>query len=133
MHEFFELITNKHVKTVMRESAYKKHISKYDTMNAVFEYIDTQYDKDISVSSLAERFFMSPSYFAHLFKKRCGKSITEYINDVRITHAKALIDKGGESIGRIASRVGFSDINYFSRKFKAIVGITPSEYKKSFQ
>ena len=133
MFEFFELLARKHTRAVLCESDYNQHINKYDTMNSVFEYIDNHYTEDLSVNALAEQFFISPSYFAHLFKRRAGKGVTEYINDIRIEHAKSLIEKGELSIGEIASSVGFNDINYFSRKFKSTVKLTPSGYKKSIK
>ena len=66
-----------------------------------------------------------------MFKKKSGKSVIEYINEVRINRAKSFLEKEDTSIGSIALLVGFGDINYFSRKFKALVGMTPTEYKKS--
>lgn len=130
LYEFFTLLTERHVDSVLGEQTYKNHFKRLDTFNSIVEYIDKHYGEDMSISYLANRFFISPSYLAHLFKKKSGKSIIEYINEVRISHAKSFLEKEDLSIGDIATRVGFGDINYFSRKFKAITGMTPTEYKK---
>ena len=132
LYEFFSLLTDRHVLFVLGEEDYKKHFKRLDTFNSIVEYIDKHYGEDMSVSSLANLFFISPSYFAHMFKKKSGKSVIEYINEVRIGHAKSFLEKEDTSIGDIALKVGFGDINYFSRKFKSITGMTPTEYKNRF-
>ena len=65
-----------------------------------------------------------------IFKARANRSVIEYVNEIRISHAKSLLEKESLAIGEIACRVGFNDINYFSRRFKAVTGMTPSEYKR---
>ena len=131
LYEFFSLITKRHVDSVLNEYDYKKQFKRLDTFNSIVEYINKNYNEDLNVTSIANQFFISPSYFAHLFKKKSGKSVIEYINEVRINRAKSFLEKEDTSIGSIALLVGFGDINYFSRKFKALVGMTPTEYKKS--
>ena len=61
------------------------------------------------------------------------KILFEYVNELRIQKAKLFLEKEDTAISAIALQVGFSDINYFSRKFKAITGKTPTEYKKSLK
>ena len=133
MFDFFDILYNKGFCSVIDESEYKKRFKRLDTLNEIIGYIDANYSEALSVSVLAERFYMSESYFSHFFKKRVGKSVIEYINEIRIRKAKALLEMEDLSISDIACTVGFSDINYFSRKFKAVAGITPSEYRKQFR
>ncbi len=131
MYEFFAILAKDHVSSILSESDYKRQFKRLDTFNAVLEYLDRNFNEDVSVQLLADHFFISPSYFAHLFKSKTGQSVIEYVNGVRIAHAKSFLEKGDLAIGEIAGRVGFGDINYFSRKFKALVGMTPREYQKS--
>ncbi|MEE1047992.1 MAG: AraC family transcriptional regulator [Clostridia bacterium] len=133
MYEFFCLISKLYVNSILSEEDYKKQFNRLDTFNSIIEYIDYHYDEELNVTALADRFFMSPSYFAHLFKKQANKSVTEYVNEVRINHAKAFLETEELSVGAIACRVGFNDINYFSRKFKAITGMTPTEYMRMYK
>ena len=130
MYEFFALVGKLHVTSILSEEDYKKKFKRLDTFNSVVEYLDRHFDEDMSVHALANRFFMSPSYFAHFFRNNAGRSVIEYVNEIRISHAKLFLEKEDMTIGEIACRVGFNDINYFSRKFKAVTGITPSEYKR---
>ncbi len=132
-YEFFILLTNRYAKNILGEEDYKKQFKKLDTFHHIIDYLDKHYMEDLSVTDIATHFNMSASYFAHFFRQYGQKSVIEYVNETRILNAKNFLDKEEISIGEIALRVGFSDINYFSRKFKAITGITPTEYKKNCQ
>lgn len=130
LFEFLMLVAKDHVSAVLSEDAYKKHFRRLDTFNSIIEFIEMNYDQPLTVKEIADRFFISPSYFAHFFKERTGRSVIDYINHVRIERAKGILRIEDADIGEVACRVGFSDINYFSRKFRMLEGITPSQYKK---
>lgn len=130
-YEFFILLTERYTKNILDEGEYKKQFKKLDTFHHIIDYLDRHYVEDLSVAELSANFNMSSSYFAHFFKQYAQKSVIEYVNETRIMHAKNFLEKEDLPISEIALRVGFSDINYFSRKFKAITGITPTEYKKN--
>ncbi len=129
--EIFLLLLERHVKNVLQKDEYRKTFKKMDTFNRIIEYLNSHYTENVTVAYLADHFNMSPSYFAHFFKKNAQKSVIEYINEIRIRHAKLFLENDDASISEIALRTGFYDINYFSRKFKAITGLTPTEYKKT--
>ncbi len=131
MYEFFEIICQEHIQDVFDKTQYMKNFKVYDKFNDIVIYINDHYDEDITVSNIAEKFFISESYLSSLFKKNSGKSVMKYVNEVRIERAKTHLHRSSMNIGEIANYVGFGDINYFSRKFRSIVGMTPSEYKKS--
>lgn len=130
-YEFFGVLTERHAKSVLDEEHYKKQFKKLDTFHHIIDYIEKNYTENMSVTELAAQFNMSASYFAHFFKQYAAKSVIEYVNETRIQHAKILLEKEELPVSAIALRVGFSDINYFSRKFKAVTGTTPMAYKKS--
>lgn len=132
-YEFFILLTERYTQSVSDENEYKKQFKKLDTFHHIVDYLDKHYMQDLCVADIAENFNMSASYLAHFFKQYAQKSIIEYVNETRIQHAKNFLEKEEISIREIALRVGFYDINYFSRKFKAITGITPTEYKRNCQ
>lgn len=132
MYSFFSIAADRHVKVKLGEAEYKRQFKKLDKFNIIIEYIDKHYDEELTVAALADKFFMSQSYFAHFFKSRAKKSVIQYINETRINHAKAFLEREDMSVGEIACQVGFGDINYFSRKFKAATGITPTEYRKQY-
>ncbi|MNM81120.1 HTH-type transcriptional activator Btr [compost metagenome] len=76
---------------------------------------------------------VSPDYFTRVFKKTTGKSPVEYLNEIRIKHAKQLLLSTNDSMRSIAQNVGFSDEFYFSRKFKSMSGKSPMLYIKSIK
>ena len=130
-YEFFILLTERYTKNILGEEDYKKQFKKLDTFHHIVDYLDKNYMEDLSVADIAAHFNMSTSYLAHFFKEYGQKSVIEYVNETRILHAKNFLEKEEIPISEIALRVGFSDINYFSRKFKAVTGISPTEYKKN--
>lgn len=130
-YEFFVLLLDRYSKDVLDENLYKKQFKKLDTFNHIIHYFDKHYMEDLTILDLAKNFNMSTSYFSHFFKQYAQKSVIEYINELRVLRAKTFLEKEEASISEIATRVGFSDINYFSRKFKAISGITPTEYRNN--
>ncbi|MEG2652089.1 MAG: response regulator [Ruthenibacterium sp.] len=97
----------------------------------VQKYIEENYREDISVETLSEVFHFSASYIGRVFRTQFGVPPVKYLLHLRMEQAKQLIDQNGEiSFALIAEMVGFSDSHYFSRMFRAVVGITPSKYKK---
>lgn len=130
MYEFFEIICKDHVQEVFDRTQYMKNFKVYDKFNDIVIYINDHYDEEITVGMIAEKFFVSESYLSSFFKEKSGKSMMKYVNEVRIERAKTYLLRTNMSIGEIADSVGFGDINYFSRKFRLLVGMTPSEYRK---
>jgi len=111
----------------------RRHMSEVALLELVSGFIGEHYSEEVELDAAAKYCNLSKYYFAHLFKKRTNKGVTEYINETRIHRAKELLEREDLSIGAIACRVGFNDINYFSRKFKAITGITPTQYKRTYE
>ena len=85
---------------------------------------------ELSSAYLADKFSMSQRHLNRKVKETTGKDTTNYIREMRIKEAKRLLETTRESISEIYMRCGFDNPSYFSRVFKQIVGISPSEYKK---
>lgn len=93
-------------------------------------YIKDNFQKAITLESVAKYINLHPSYCSTIFKRSEGKSVTEYINFLRINYAKELLDTSSQRTGEIGARCGISDPYYFSRVFNKICGISPTEYRK---
>jgi len=94
-------------------------------------YIRDNYQNAITLETVAKYVNLHPSYCSTIFKQSEGKSVTEYINMLRINRAKELLASTNNlRIGEIGARCGIPDPYYFSRVFNKICGISPSEYRK---
>lgn len=96
----------------------------------VIEYVQANYsDKNLSVSMIGDHFRLSPQYVSRLFREQTGQvGLHDYISQVRVEAAKALLLEGG-GIEETASRVGFASSHAFIRVFKKYEGITPGKFK----
>lgn len=108
------------------EQFFKK--SKYKGIKEASEYIESNYKEKINVEDLALVSGYSISHFSRLFKELYSMSPIEYINFIRIERAKNMLKTQMFSLSEIAEECGFSNVYYFSRIFKQIVGVTPKKY-----
>lgn len=103
---------------------------KYTPMvRQALNYINTHLSSDIHLPEIASAINVSPNYLSAVFNRETKFSISTYINRKRIEKAYELLESSNASIEDIASFVGFSDMNYFTRVFKGIKGMTPSEFR----
>ena len=85
------------------------------------------------LSEAAELLSMSSSYLSRLFKKEMGRNFQEYLVDVRIGHAKELLENKRLKNSDIARQVGFEDDHYFGQVFKRKCGVTPKQYREELK
>ncbi len=97
----------------------------------VHDYIEEHYMDHLSLSGLAEQFFVEPSYLSRKFSKEYNETITSCITRCRMDHAKELMKDEQNKLEAISFKVGYDDYNYFSRVFRRLEGISPSEYRKN--
>ena len=107
--------------------------NNHEIVNAAKRYIVEHLSEDISVSSLAMKFYITPNYFSRLFKRVTGEGCNEYIVRKRIEQAKSLLETTNMKTGAIAQTVGYRDTNYFSLAFKKHLGISPTQYRKNIR
>lgn len=96
------------------------------------QYIADHYNQQLNLESISAKVGFNPAYFSSLFKKETGKNFMEYIMELRIKNAKQLLAATDYSLVEVAEEVGYSEIKYFSKIFKRITGLTPSEYRKLY-
>lgn len=97
------------------------------------DFINANYDKDISRDDISRAVFLSSHYFSHLFKKITGKSFTDHLIELRLDKAKSLMLNPMLTIKEIAYQVGFDNPYYFSRLFKKKEKIPPKTYRFSLK
>lgn len=101
-----------------------------DLIRQAKEYIDSHFQKDMSLDDVSRELNISPYYFSKLFKEETGENFVEYVTGRRMDRAKQLLKNPEKSIKEICIEVGYSDPNYFSRIFKKYQGVSPTEYKE---
>ncbi|WP_459954026.1 helix-turn-helix domain-containing protein [Paenibacillus pini] len=107
-------------------------IKNLERFTPIFEYIDEHYSEELSVELLANLAGLSRFHFSRLFKELTARTVTEYINTLRINKSEYLLRNSRLNISEIALSTGFKDIYYFSRAFKKYKDISPSELRKNF-
>lgn len=93
-------------------------------------YINSNYDKDLSLKAIAKQFGISENYLSRLFVKERNITFKRYINTLKLEKAKDYLDNTSLRIGEICEQLGYRNVEHFSRLFKEEVGISPSEYRK---
>jgi len=108
----------------------KENVTKNRFVNEAVIYIRHNYHKDITLSTVAEEIFITPGYLSTLFKQALGDNFINYLNGVRIEKACELLKDVRLKTYEVANQVGFQDEKYFTKVFKKISGVSPSQYKK---
>lgn len=93
------------------------------------QYIDLHFRENISLKTIASKFYMNPVYLGQLFKKSFGIYFKDYLLQVRINEAKKQLRQSEKRIYEIAESVGFNNTDYFVTIFGKLENITPSEYR----
>lgn len=101
-----------------------------DMIQAGKDFIHLNFEEDISISDVAAQAHMSPFHFNRLFKKFTGLSPYKYIQQLRLIHAKYLLEKTNMSINEIAFKSGFSSLEYFCTAFKKNQTFSPFQFRK---
>lgn len=93
-------------------------------------FIRENYEKDITLNLLSEKFFLNPSYLSDLFKMETGQNFLEYLTQVRVERSIELMQDLRLKVYQISRMVGYDSPTHFNKLFKKITGITPNEYRK---
>ena len=120
--------------TLLMESSWHQGNSlsapKKMDISSVKTFLDEHYSEKLSLESVASNFYIDKHYLARLFKEQYGVTLVTYLQQVRITHAKRMLRFTDKSIEEIGLECGIGDLNYFSRVFKKLEGVSPSEFRR---
>jgi AraC-like DNA-binding protein len=92
-------------------------------------YLKNNYNTDIRVTALSDLLHYSESYISHVFLKYSGKTIHQFVTELRIQEAKILLSDTELSIQEIALTVGYNDANYFTNVFRHHMGMSPRQWR----
>jgi AraC-like DNA-binding protein len=101
-------------------------------INQVFEFILKNYKEEIYANQIASRLNMSTASFSRYFKKHTGKTVSDYITEIRIGNACRLLIENNLTISEICYQSGFENLSNFYKHFRKIIGVIPKEYRNTF-
>lgn len=123
---FFKELSN-----ILSTQDFKRPLTKEEILVAkVKDYLDSHLLEKITIQSLADNFYCSPSALLHYFKKIEGVPIIEYVQSKRLELAKFFLRTGERKIADICVDVGFSSTQFFYSYFIKKEGVTPNEYRR---
>ena len=125
------LLSNRYLKNIKSKGDNPADTSvKYERVTKIARYLNDHYNEKLTLESVAKTFYISPYYLSRTFKAGTGFNFIHYLNYIRISHAKELLQTTDMSIIHISGKAGYENITHFNRVFKEIEGITPSNYRK---
>ena len=99
----------------------------------VIGFIKKNYiNSNLTINDISKSLNLTPTYLCKIFKRDTDKTLNDYINECRIEKAKELLEDRAIKLYEIASETGFNDVKYFTRTFKKITGMSPSEFRGKY-
>lgn len=132
--EFGNCIDNLKISLFERRISKGKTFEKQDerTISSITRYMQEHLCEEISLSILSKEFHLNPQYVSQLFKNEIGVGFLTYLTNVRLEKAKKLLVSTSLSIAKVAEQCGYSDYRVFTKVFKKMEGITPSQFRRDF-
>lgn len=122
------IVSLEHIRKVtQRENDYAKMEM---AVRKVIDYVEEHYGEMITREDLGEAACLNPVYLARIFKTRTGKTMGNYILDVKVEKAKEMLKGADMTVSEVSLAVGYDNFSYFSKLFKDRTGVSPKEYRK---
>ncbi|OAA92602.1 AraC family transcriptional regulator [Clostridium coskatii] len=131
IYELIVLLFRKYVEKILTAKQFNCRVNNLNRLKNVFLYINENFTKKITLDEISEMAHISKEHFCRTFKQITGRSLTNYINNLRIQKADLLLQKTDLNITEIALNCGFSDVNYFSRIYKKVKNVSPLNFRKN--
>lgn len=107
--------------------------SRDTVLDDILYYIDHNYKTNIKLETIAPLFGYNSAYLGKIFTKTTGESFNSYVDHMRIEHSKELLTENKLKVYEVAEQVGYKNVDYFHKKFKKYVGMSPAEYRKNLE
>jgi AraC-like DNA-binding protein len=123
-HQLQHLLTDTH-KNLYQDNDTSK-------IELVFKYVFDNFKGDVNSREAASLACLNDAAFCRYFKRRTKKTFSQFVNEVRVTHATSLLLEDNFNINEVCFECGYNNVSYFNRQFKDIMKKTPLEYRKVF-
>ncbi|MFF2911570.1 response regulator [Paenibacillus sp. NPDC057934] len=109
---------------------YKCSYRNTQDLNEAIRFIHESYHKPLDLAMVSNHVSLNYAYFSNLFKKNIGKGFAEYLRDVRLDKARRLLAETDHKIVEIATMVGYESYKSFTRTFREVMDMQPTEYRQ---
>ena len=99
-----------------------------ELIRKIKEFINKNYHNDITLETVANKVYLHSVYVSRYFKQHTGTNFSDYLFNVRMTHAIDLLKTNKHKISKVGEMVGYRNYKYFSKQFKTYTGFTPKRY-----
>ncbi|TCL61181.1 two-component system response regulator YesN [Kineothrix alysoides] len=131
-HHLYEIILYISEMTDMIMSA-TGNPSRDTVLDDIIYYIDHNFQKNIKLESIAPLFGYNSAYLGKIFNKHLGESFNSYVDHRRIDQSLGLLKEKNLKVYEISEQVGYKNVDYFHKKFKKYIGMSPAEYRKKLE
>lgn len=104
----------------------------YALYQKILEYIEWNSGYNINVEQIAHYLGYHPKYLSTVFHRFHPESLKQYLLKCVMEHAKTELSYSSRKVSEIAEEMGFSDVHHFSSAFRRVVGVSPSQYRRTF-
>lgn len=104
-----------------------------DTQREMLMFIQSNFDKKITLAMLADEFHLSEKYVSRYFVEHFRIPFSNYVNHIRLSQAKKLLETTDLAVTEVALSCGFQNVSYFIRSFKSSYGVSPLKYRTRFR
>ncbi|WP_411345319.1 AraC family transcriptional regulator [Paenibacillus sp. WLX1005] len=130
MYRLLTLLVRGYVADVSNWKHNENRMRNLERFTPILQHIEQCYADEMTIEQLAGMAGLSRFHFSRLFHELTGRTVTEYINRVRINRAEYLLINTGMTVSEVAMAAGYNDISYFSRTFKKYRDVAPSEIRE---
>ncbi|REK71938.1 response regulator transcription factor [Paenibacillus paeoniae] len=109
---------------------YKCSYRNTHDLNEAIRFIHESYHKPLDLAMVSNHVSLNYAYFSNLFKKNIGKGFAEYLRDVRLDKARRLLAETEHKIVEVAAMVGYESYKSFTRAFRDVMNMQPTEYRQ---
>jgi len=107
-------------------------VNPNDKINDIYQYTLSNFKNGITIKEVAKHVHISPNYFCRYFKQRTSKTYIQFVTELRVGYACELLLENNLNINQICYESGFNNVSNFNRKFKELIGKSPSQYYKEY-
>lgn len=132
LHLAYEEAIEDRKSALMREAVPQEELLREKMQQAIY-YINGNYNRDINLAVVSNHVSMNYNVFSTCFKQHTGMNFVNYLKNLRIEEAKNLLRRTDDRIRDISHKVGYENEHHFMKTFKAVCGMSPSEYRKIYR